>query len=668
MRDTTHPLRRFALIGLLGLAALTLFLTLYSHSVVVREIEQSGISQHEALAKGLARFYFNELSAALALDRTLGAAQLAEHPQLLALREVIMPLMREMNVVRVKLYDDTGRVVFSNMRDLLGDQAAGNEGWRGAMAGSVENEIIHRDSFNATDGVIENRDLLETYVPVLRPDGGTALGVLEIYSDVTPLLLDLRRTRNRVVYGALAISIAVLAALGLLFRRTSGDLALAEARNAEHLDALETAHAELEERVAHRTAALAESEQRLRDVIDAAGEYIWETDVEGRFTYITDRVTKVLGYRTEELIGRKPIELMPDEDVVRVRRYFAEHGRDKPFVGIEHRSRTRSGELIWLRVNGLPMFDASGRRVGTRGAASDITEQREARQLAERLARVLEQTQDSIIVCDREGLIEYVNPGFTVTTGYTLDEVRGLSPVLLNASDMPESVYEQLWQAVRGGESWRGELKVRTKDGRYHWHHVMVSPVFDAEGSIAQFVATHIDITRSKERELALRESETRLSTVMSSVVDAVVTIDAVGTIQLCNPAAERMFGHDAAEMLGKDVIMLMPEPYHTEHASYLRSYVAGGTPRVIGVGGRELTGRRKDGSTFPLELSVGEMHIGGERQFVGVLRDLTERKHAERQRERLHRTARDDHVIGIDAHYYRGGPWEPIQGWRFRG
>ena len=545
-----------------------------------------------------------------------------------------MPLMRVLDVIRIKLYDRQGRVVFSNMRHLIGAVERENAGWAAAMEGEVESEIIHRDTFNATDGIIEDRDLLESYVPLLDPEGRNVLGVLEIYSDVTPLLADLGRARDRVLVGALAISLAVMTLLTVFFRRTSVALQREEARNLEHMAALERARGELEERVEQRTAALAESEQRLRDVIDAAGEYIWETDQAGRYTYITDRVQDVLGFRPEELIGRTPAEFMPDEDVARVRRFFAEHGAAEPFIGLEHRTRRRDGRLIWLRVTGLPVYDASGQRTGSRGAASDITEQREGRQLAERLARVLEQTQDSIVVCDRDGLIEYVNPGFTMTTGYTLEDVRGLTPAVLKSEEMPEEIYASLWRTISAGHTWRGEIKNRSRDGRTYWDYVVVSPVRDADGAIAQYVGTHINITRSKERELALRESETRLRTVMASVVDAVITIDDSGRVEMCNPAAERLFGYEASEMVGHDVSMLMPEPDHSAHAHYMERYLAGGTPRIIGVGGREVLGRRKDGSTFPVDLAVGEMTVGTTRKFVGVLRDLTERKRAERELE----------------------------------
>ncbi|MFO0810501.1 MAG: PAS domain S-box protein [Gemmataceae bacterium] len=129
----------------------------------------------------------------------------------------------------------------------------------------------------------------------------------------------------------------------------------------------------------------------------------------------------------------------------------------------------------------------------------------------------------------------------------------------------------------------------------------------------------------------ALRASKARLRTILETAVDAFITIDESGMIESYNPAAERMFGYQASEVIGQNVKVLMPEPYSTEHDSYLARYRATGERRIIGIG-REALGRRKDGTTFPVELAVGEAIIDGRRLFTGVLRDLTERKRAEEE------------------------------------
>ena len=129
--------------------------------------------------------------------------------------------------------------------------------------------------------------------------------------------------------------------------------------------------------------------------------------------------------------------------------------------------------------------------------------------------------------------------------------------------------------------------------------------------------------------QIALRDYAARLRAVFDAAVDAILTIDARGIIQSLNRSAERMFGYAAVELLGRNVSVLMPEPYAAEHDGYLARYLRTGEKRIIGIG-REVTARRKDGSTFPIELAVGEGDPGSPHRFTGFVRDITARKQAE--------------------------------------
>jgi two-component system sensor kinase FixL len=125
------------------------------------------------------------------------------------------------------------------------------------------------------------------------------------------------------------------------------------------------------------------------------------------------------------------------------------------------------------------------------------------------------------------------------------------------------------------------------------------------------------------------------LQAVMKTAVDGIVIIDEEGRIRLGNPALEHLFGYPVAELLGQDVSVLMPEPYRSEHQTYVARYLRTGRPHVIGQG-REVVGRRKDGTTFPIDLAVSEVAWQGQRLFAGVARDITERKKAEAEQAAL--------------------------------
>ncbi|WP_322999675.1 MHYT domain-containing protein [Castellaniella sp.] len=131
--------------------------------------------------------------------------------------------------------------------------------------------------------------------------------------------------------------------------------------------------------------------------------------------------------------------------------------------------------------------------------------------------------------------------------------------------------------------------------------------------------------TRELYREMEL--SKSRLRAIVDTAVDAIITIDGLGTVQEFSPSAERLFGYTADEVVGRNVKMLMPEPYHSEHDGYLQRYHATGEPHIIGTG-REVTALRKDGIRVPVRLAVGRVHlIGDERLYVGMLTDISDRQ-----------------------------------------
>ena len=140
-----------------------------------------------------------------------------------------------------------------------------------------------------------------------------------------------------------------------------------------------------------------------------------------------------------------------------------------------------------------------------------------------------------------------------------------------------------------------------------------------------------------RRTEDALRESEARVHAILATAVDGVIVIDEHGVIETYNPGAERLFGYPAEEALGQNVSLLMPEPYQREHDAYIANYLRTGQKRIIGIG-REVEGKRKDGTTFPAELAVSEAWLGNRRVFVGIVRDVSERKQAERALQETNR------------------------------
>jgi PAS domain S-box-containing protein len=169
-------------------------------------------------------------------------------------------------------------------------------------------------------------------------------------------------------------------------------------------------------------------------------------------------------------------------------------------------------------------------------------------------------------------------------------------------------------------------------------------------GGERKFTGMLRDLTKRVHLEGELGASEARWRAVVDSAVDGIIVIDAHGRVEAFNRAAERLFGYTAQDVVGHNVDMLMPSPYHEEHDTYLARYLATGRAKIIGVG-REVQGRRKDGTTFPLHLSVGEMTIQGERKFTGILHDLTGRVQLEGQLREQAALAKLGEMAAVIAH-----------------
>jgi diguanylate cyclase (GGDEF)-like protein/PAS domain S-box-containing protein len=189
-----------------------------------------------------------------------------------------------------------------------------------------------------------------------------------------------------------------------------------------------------------------------------------------------------------------------------------------------------------------------------------------------------------------------------------------------------ERVAREWDAATREGRDSRIEYRIRRPDGETRWVVGSGRARRDASGAVLGHVGTVLDVTEGTLAKRALEHSQAKLEAILGTAVDGILTIDASGTVLSMNRAASTIFGYAPEEMLGRDVTLLMPEPYKSEHPAYLRRYLATNEPHIIGKGGRVVQGLRKDGSTFPLDLSVSEVRVGSERLFAGIVRDISSR------------------------------------------
>ena len=248
-------------------------------------------------------------------------------------------------------------------------------------------------------------------------------------------------------------------------------------------------------------AALKESEARLQLVLQATSEGVWDYDVKADATYFSQRFAELLGCASQaelKALFTFSEALHPDD---RRRVLAAQDGalREGARFDETYRLRLKDGAYRWFHGRGIALRDADGRPLRFVGAIADVTARRDAEAQLRKLSTAIEQSPVSIVITDLRGDIEYVNPRFCQSTGYALEEVLGCNPRLLKSGETPGAAYKRLWDTIRRGEEWSGELHNRRKNGELFWEFVRIIPLVSEAGAVTHFMAVKEDITLRKE-------------------------------------------------------------------------------------------------------------------------------------------------------------------------
>ncbi|MGE4263081.1 MAG: diguanylate cyclase [Desulfovibrio sp.] len=274
---------------------------------------------------------------------------------------------------------------------------------------------------------------------------------------------------------------------------------------------------------------------------------------------------------------------------------------------------------------------------GAEGAAQrmvvlsrDVTAERRSQERILTLSRAVEQSPAIIVITNAQGEIEYVNPSFTAKYGYTFEEAVGQNPRILKSQKHDAAFYQQMWATLAEGRDWVGELCNRAKDGHEIWERASISPVLDETGQVTHYVAVKGDITEQRQVLQALAENEAKIRAMSEASQDGLIMLDDQGRVAFWNRSAEGIFGYSREEALGRklhDLVTIGEDAARAERA--FSSFAETGKGSAVGVI-TEFVTRRKDGTTFPAELSLGAFQLQGRWWAVGTVRDVTERKRAE--------------------------------------
>jgi PAS domain S-box-containing protein len=248
------------------------------------------------------------------------------------------------------------------------------------------------------------------------------------------------------------------------------------------------------------------TKKRYRELLALLPEGVGITDLDENLLFVNDAFAKMLKYDLEELRGKKVMDLVLEEDQERLRSATA--SRVEGISGAyEIRMKRKDNELIMVRVSAVPRRDESNKVTGTIAVVIDITKENLAEQELRKLSRAVEQSPTSVVITDAEANIEYVNPRFSVLTGYSLDESLGENPRILKSGLTPEDTYTDLWRTLKEGRAWKGLFVNKKKNGELYWEDAWISPIFSSDGHITHYVAVKEDITQRIAAEQRVAQS-----------------------------------------------------------------------------------------------------------------------------------------------------------------
>jgi PAS domain S-box-containing protein len=369
----------------------------------------------------------------------------------------------------------------------------------------------------------------------------------------------------------------------------------------------------------------------LEHVISTGPTVIFRRTAEDLVTYVSPNVERILGYSPEEVVGVPGFwaaRVHPDDRgrfLAQARQAFAAEATE---LERDYRFQHKDGTYRWLHARTNIEYDETGAPEALLGYAMDMTEQRSAE---EQNAQLFAFPLALVFVAGLDGYFKRVSAGYERLLGWTEQELLS-RPFFEFVHPQDVEVVGASIQEVAAGraEVINQEVRVLCKDGTYRWLLGNYRPVPD-EGLMYGMA---VDITQRKRTEVALRESERRTRLILAAAHEAFISMDAYGRIVDWNAEAERVFGWPREEALGRVLSeTIVPERYRADHIRGLDRYLATGEGPLLGRR-VEIEALRRDGSEFPVELTISPARLDGTVVFNAFLREVTERKRGE---EALH-------------------------------
>ncbi|MGZ5007899.1 MAG: PAS domain S-box protein [Methylobacter sp.] len=372
--------------------------------------------------------------------------------------------------------------------------------------------------------------------------------------------------------------------------------------------------------------AFAEGEERFRQLAEMAGEWLWEQDPDGYYSYCSAAVSQILGYSPDEVLGKHYTEFLCPQDKANQQQYTTSH---QPFYALLFHYRNKDGREILTESTGLPIIDANGKLLKWRGVDRDVTARMHSQdaliESEKRTRLIIESSLSAIVIMNSDGIVIDWNLPAEKIFGWTKEEAIGrrLDQLIIPPAQR-DSHRRGLETFLRTGTGpLLNKLIEQTairRDGTEFPVELSISPL--KLGNAYIFSGFIHDITGRKRLEHRFRQA-------VESSPNAIVMVNKSGIIEMVNSQTELFFGYSRAELIGQPVEILVPKRFRNAHAGYRQAYLAAPVSRPMGAG-RELYGLRKDGTEFPVEIGLSLIDSKEETLVLSTIVDITTRKAAE--------------------------------------
>src|SRR6266480_2330986 len=378
--------------------------------------------------------------------------------------------------------------------------------------------------------------------------------------------------------------------------------------------------------------ALRESETRMSLAADAANLGLWIWNVPGGDErWVTEKWRQLFGFADSEPVTfDRFLEVVHPGDSERAKQvvqHMLEHGGE---YEIDYRITRPDGSIRWIASHGSVEFDERGKPVLARGVSRDVTKRKiaeeELRESEARFRTVANAAPVMIWMAGPDKLCTFFNKGWLNFTGRSLEQELGngwAEGVHGEDLDRCLDVYQNSFNAR---QPFTMEYRLRRQDGEYRWVLDSGTPRFAPDGAFLGYIGSCIDIT---ERKLA----EEKFRLVLDAAPNAMLMVDSAGVINFANAQAATVFGYPLSELIGRYIETLIPERFRDRHVGHRKGFLSAPSSRAMGVG-RDLFGRRKDGSEFPVEVGLNPIHTTEGLFVLASVIDITARKEAELQHQ----------------------------------